>query len=173
MDNILKFIRDPFVLPYKNIPWYRKPKRYLYRQVLQESAGTVVVYKNKTLLIHRGGMWNDWTFPKGVIENGSPKENALRETYEEVGLKVNIIKKLLPNKYAFYVDDEHKKINKTVYYFLAISPTNKVTFDKNPDKDESDSFIEYTWVGFSKAINLVKHQIEKDMLNKAKIEIDQ
>ena len=60
-----------------------------------EAAGGVVVNSNKErLFIHRFGRWD---LPKGKLEKGeSPAEAALREVYEETGLKIKI------NDFAIY-----------------------------------------------------------------------
>jgi 8-oxo-dGTP diphosphatase len=56
-------------------------------------AGTVIHRRGKMLVIKRAeephlGLW---TFPGGIVEEGeSPAEAAVRETLEEVGLKVEI-----------------------------------------------------------------------------------
>lgn len=162
-------IFDSFTLPFKGIPWFKKIQRYFYKNINQESAGCIVFKNNKILLIRRGGVWNDWSFPKGVIEKGSVEENALRETYEEVGLKPKIVKQLTANKYTFYEDNIKKRINKTVYYFLAKSSSDQVVFDRNPDKEEADSFVEYKWIKPIEAVGLVKHDREKEIIEQAEI----
>ena len=57
-------------------------------------AGTIILKGEKILLLFRS-KWNDWSFPKGHVEEGETIEDCLlREVNEETGLKVNIIKNL-------------------------------------------------------------------------------
>ena len=60
----------------------------------EKSCGTIIIDWNKILLI--GAKDDDekmfWSFPKGHQEDGETDvETALRETFEEVGLNVEII----------------------------------------------------------------------------------
>lgn len=84
------------------------------------SAGGIIVNsKNQILMIE--DQWDKWTFPKGHIERGETAEQtALREVKEEVGLKTEIIKKLLTDEYWFVANWEKgkPKVHKTVHWFL-------------------------------------------------------
>ncbi len=56
-------------------------------------AGTIPVYKGKILLLKRGiqPQKGKWTFPAGFVELGESAEDAaVRETWEETGIKVKI-----------------------------------------------------------------------------------
>jgi 8-oxo-(d)GTP phosphatase len=119
----------------------------------------------KLLLIQRGGIYQDWTFPKGKRENNKPIEDeALRETKEETGLNVKIITKLPSNKYSFYIDDKKTKINTEVHYFLAEAISQKFNIQKNIDKKESANFKQAKWVTIDEALNMVKHKSERKIL---------
>jgi 8-oxo-dGTP diphosphatase len=51
------------------------------------AAGGIVVRDGKVLVVHRP-KYDDWTFPKGKAEEGESDEDcALREVYEEAGLR--------------------------------------------------------------------------------------
>lgn len=84
------------------------------------SAGGVVVKKVKTsyLILLLKDKNNNWTFPKGLIEeNEVPQKAAIREIREETGIKkVTFIKQITPIRYYYKFDS--KIINKTVLYFL-------------------------------------------------------
>ena len=45
---------------------------------------------NKLLICHASGArWNQWSIPKGIVEdNEQPIDAAIRETFEETGLKL-------------------------------------------------------------------------------------
>lgn len=80
----------------------------------EKSCGCIVINNGEVLLVkHNDG---HIAFPKGHIENGETEELcALRETFEETGLKVKII-----NGYR-YTQTYFVKQNvlKEVVYFLA------------------------------------------------------
>lgn len=165
---------DPFKLPPQNTFFWIKIKRLWAKTKVQESAGTIVYFKNKKLiplflLIQRGDPYNDWVFPKGVIEEEeNPKQTALLETFEETGLKVKIIKQLTSNFYQFYWDLTNNKFNKTVHYFLAESSSQKTSFDHMPRGDEeSKTFKQIKWFNLEEAVNIVKHIQEKELLKEA------
>jgi bis(5'-nucleosidyl)-tetraphosphatase len=70
------------------------------------------------LIRHRNG--NFWAFPKGHAEQDeSPLEAATRELKEETGLE--IVRLLAPQtlQESYYFTYHHKRIHKTVIYFLA------------------------------------------------------
>ena len=84
------------------------------------SAGTAIVYKGKILLAHTTGRkWSGgYGIPKGGIDKGESKvEAAIRETYEEVGIKLD--KNFVFDKeYTFTVTSRKHKYNKVVYYYI-------------------------------------------------------
>jgi 8-oxo-dGTP pyrophosphatase MutT (NUDIX family) len=86
----------------------------------RKSAGLVILYKGKILLGHSTGRKPNkgYGIPKGGIEEGETKiDAAIRETYEEVGVKVN--KRLIETaEYSFeYVNKKHDTY-KIIYYFI-------------------------------------------------------
>lgn len=69
------------------------------------------------IVCHLGG---HWAFPKGHPEQGeSPKEAAVRELFEETGMKVKRFFRRYPfsEQYVFY--HAGQRISKTVMYYLA------------------------------------------------------
>lgn len=81
------------------------------------AAGTVVVRSGDTdpevLLIHRG-KYDDWSLPKGHVEAGeSAADAAVRETFEETGLTVDLVRPLASMTYPV---GERTKL---VVYFVA------------------------------------------------------
>lgn len=80
----------------------------------EKSCGCIVIDNGEVLLVkHNDG---HIAFPKGHIENGETEEQcALRETYEETGLKVKIIKGYRYTQTYFVKQD----VLKEVVYFLA------------------------------------------------------
>jgi 8-oxo-dGTP pyrophosphatase MutT (NUDIX family) len=94
---------------------------------MEKSAGVVIIYQNKVLLVHPSSSkryFGNYSFPKGHIEEGEkPLDAAIREFYEEVGIKLKPSQ--LNNKmYEIpYIAKKNKKdiprgtIYKTVYYW--------------------------------------------------------
>ena len=59
---------------------------------MKKSAGLVIIQDDKVLLGHptRASWKHSFSLPKGHIEDNEDKiEAAIRETYEEVGIKVD------------------------------------------------------------------------------------
>ena len=81
----------------------------------ETSAGIAIVFDGRVLLAHATGRkWNaGYGIPKGHLEKGeSPLDAAIRETHEEVGIKVdkNLIDK---TEYTFIVSaKKHNYIKK-------------------------------------------------------------
>jgi 8-oxo-dGTP pyrophosphatase MutT (NUDIX family) len=158
-----------------SLPVLRNIRRLWAKRIKEVSAGTIVFYSNGNgssplfLLIERGEPFNDWIFPKGKIKaNEDIKSAALRETKEETGLDVIIYNKIRTYTYTYYWDPTNKKATKTVHYFLAQSRTNRVNSVKTSDeKREAATFKQIKFVDVEEAMQLVKHQVEKDILREA------
>ena len=86
----------------------------------RESAGLAIVYDGKVLLAHttNRGWVGSYGIPKGGIEATESKiEAAVRETQEEVGIKVP--RKLIDKtEYTFVVTTRKYKYTKIVYYYI-------------------------------------------------------
>ena len=64
------------------------------------AAGGVVVRDGRVLLVHRP-RYDDWTFPKGKAEEGESDEAcAVREVYEETGLRCELELELEQTSYV-------------------------------------------------------------------------
>lgn len=86
-----------------------------------EKAGAIILsQKNPSLiaLLYRSKQ-NDWSFPKGHVENNeSPIKAAIREILEETGLSVDLIIDLPP------IDYIHPKENLVVNYMFLMKSKN-------------------------------------------------
>lgn len=169
-----RFLIDPFVLPWKGVSVFQKALRYLYAHHFIYGGGTIICWqrskrsRNLFLLLRRAKPWDDWTFPKGGLQDDeTPEQGALRECFEESGIRCKLIYKTVPNIYTYFNDFTHLKITNTVNYYLAISSSNKVTF-VHADEDEQKEFIDFRWVPIDLAVKMVKHETERKMLKEVK-----
>jgi len=63
------------------------------------AAGGVVVRDGRVCLVHRP-RYDDWSLPKGKLDPGeSFEEAALREVWEEAGLRCRLLHELTPAQY--------------------------------------------------------------------------
>lgn len=109
------------------------------------SAGLVIIYDNKMLLVHPTGQkwYGSYSIPKGHVEEGEEYlDAAIRETQEEVGIKFkpNQIK---PNSEGYInYRDENGKLYKRVYFYI-VELKEHIDIDrKKLQKEEID------WAGF-------------------------
>lgn len=55
------------------------------------SSACVVLKSSSEVLVVKAHYKDHWTFPSGMVdENESPRMAAIRETYEEIGIKLDI-----------------------------------------------------------------------------------
>ncbi len=81
----------------------------------EHSAGGVLFKGDEVLLVLNPS--HVWTFPKGLVERGErPEETAVREVYEETGIRGKVLKPLGYVEYWYTMEGE--KIKKRVDYFL-------------------------------------------------------
>ena len=99
-----------------------------------------------------------WDFPKGHMEEGeTEEETALREIFEEVGLKVNLqqgFREII--SYADGINNVHK----TVVFFLAKTSSFNITLQ---DEEVGD----YLWLEFNDALEKLTYENAKNLLQKA------
>tara|TARA_S200002703_G_scaffold104798_1_gene90924 strand:+ start:286 stop:771 length:486 start_codon:yes stop_codon:yes gene_type:complete len=84
------------------------------------SAGLAIIYDNKVLLAHttNRGWYGSYGIPKGGIEDGESKlDAAIRETQEEVGIKVPM-KLIDTTEHTFTLTTRKYKYTKIVYYYI-------------------------------------------------------
>lgn len=124
------------------------------------SAGGVVILNGLVLTLKK--FQGDWVLPKGRLEEGeSYEETALREVLEETGIK-GIIKKYIGYLKYTYEHADGEKVNKTVYYFLMTTDTDKTIC---PQKEEG--FVEAAFVEEDKILERLRHDAERNMVKKA------
>src|SRR5947209_11380718 len=117
--------------------------------LLVRAAGGIVVRDGKVLLVHRP-KYDDWSFPKGKLDDGeSWAEGALREVEEETGLRCTIGEELGRTHYLVLQGP------KEVRYY-------RMTSDGEPRaQNEVD---EVRWVPFAEARELLTQQRDRELL---------
>ncbi|NPA58139.1 MAG: NUDIX hydrolase [Aquificae bacterium] len=125
------------------------------------SAGGVVYRKREDgdvdLLLIR--VKNRWSFPKGNVEKGEPKDSAaLREVKEETGVDAEIVDYIGEVDYWYSLGLD--RIHKFVYYYLMRYKGGEIT----PQKEEID---EAKFVPLSEAEKLLTYETDRKILKKA------
>ena len=120
------------------------------------SAGGVLFKDNLVLLIQNPS--GVWTFPKGVIEKGeTPEQAALREVYEETGIKGEILDYIGEIQYWYQLHGE--KIFKKVKYYLM----RYVEGEPKPSWEVKEA----KFIPIDTAKKLLKYKGDKEILKKA------
>lgn len=96
-----------------------------------EAAGGVVLREGRVLLVHRP-RYDDWTLPKGKLDRGESFEDAaLREVWEETGLRCTLGRELPGIEYR-----DRKDRPKVVRYWLMELDEEPGAFEPNDEVDE-------------------------------------
>ncbi|WP_099188466.1 NUDIX hydrolase [Tepidibacter mesophilus] len=129
------------------------------------SAGGVVLFGNAILLLRKYN--GDWVLPKGKVEKNEEKdEAALREVFEESGVKGEIIKYLGEIHYTFKENwDENKTVHKTVFWYLMKAKTMNTI----PQREEG--FVDAKFIHINRVVDLAKYDDEKEIIKVALNEI--
>jgi 8-oxo-dGTP diphosphatase len=95
-----------------------KSKRWL-RSLPKRASSSAMILENSIgqVLIVKSGYKPYWTFPGGIVDpHETPKEAAIRETLEEVGITVN------PKKVEFVAVIDRKSTYADTYQFIFKAP---------------------------------------------------
>jgi 8-oxo-dGTP pyrophosphatase MutT (NUDIX family) len=115
-----------------------------------KAAGGVVERGGEVLLVHRP-QYDDWSFPKGKLEEGETWETAaLREVEEETGLRCELLGELGRTHYLV------AKGPKEVRYFRMSCPG-----EARP-QNEVD---EVRWLPVAEARELLTHERDRALLD--------
>ena len=86
------------------------------------SCGGVVIFRGKILLLYKNykNKYEGWVLPKGTVEEGEEyKDTAMREVYEETGVKATLMKYIGKSQYSFTVPED--VVEKTVHWYLMMA----------------------------------------------------
>jgi 8-oxo-dGTP pyrophosphatase MutT (NUDIX family) len=116
--------------------------------IYQEVGGSIhfLIIKN------RDG--KHWGFPKGHVEAGeTEEETALREVFEEVGLKIKIVSDFRGG-FKYKVNE---RTEKEIVYFLAESKSSIV-------KVQVEEIEEFKWCKLDEAIKVLTYNDDRRLL---------
>jgi 8-oxo-dGTP diphosphatase len=121
-----------------------------------QAAGGVIVRDGRVALVHRP-RYDDWTLPKGKLEPEEESEQAaLREVWEETGLRCRLGRELEPTTYT-----DHKGRPKRVRYWMMEPESGE--FAPNEEVDE------LRWLGPEQAEALLTHDRDRALLREVHI----
>ena len=126
------------------------------------SCGGVVIYRGKILTLYKSykNKYEGWVLPKGTVEEGEDfKDTAIREVWEEAGVKASIIKYVGKSQYNFTVPED--TVEKEVHWFLMMANS----YYSKPQREEY--FIDSGYYKFHEAYHLLKFSNERQILEMA------
>jgi 8-oxo-dGTP diphosphatase len=119
-----------------------------------EAAGGVVLQDGRVALVHRP-KYDDWTLPKGKLDAGeSFEEAALREVWEETGLRTRLERELPAVEYS--VGDRPKVVR---YWLMSV--------ESDPGFERNDEVDELRWLSPADAAALLTYDRDKGVLEAA------
>ena len=139
------------------VSFYTKNRPFVLECYYERSCGAVV-YRNiggtiRYLLI-KNRRSSNWSFPKGHVEDGETfEETAMREVYEEAGIKIKIFPGFM-SKSQYTIQN---RIQKTVMIFAATTNDEKTRIQPEEIED-------YIWLPFESAFNCLKFENDKAIL---------
>ncbi|MDR2044558.1 MAG: NUDIX domain-containing protein [Clostridium sp.] len=126
------------------------------------SCGGVVVFRGKILLLYKNyrTKYEGWVLPKGTVEQGEEyKDTAVREVWEESGVRAAIMKYIGKSEYSFSLPED--TVEKDVHWYLMMADS----YYSKPQIEEY--FADSGYYKYHEAYHLLKFANEKQILEKA------
>ena len=112
------------------------------------AAGGLVLRDGRVAVVHRP-RYDDWSLPKGKLDEGEDFEQAaLREVEEETGLRCRIVRSLGDTTYR-----DHKDRDKLVRYYEMQ--------DDGGEFVENDEVDELRWLPLAEARELLSYEFDR------------
>jgi len=119
--------------------------------LLVRAAGGIVVRDGAVLLVHRP-KYDDWSFPKGKLEDGeSWEDGAVREVEEETGLRCTVGREIGRTHYVVLQGP------KEVRYY-------EMTCDSEPHAQNEVDAVR--WVPLDEAREVLSHERDRLLLDR-------
>ena len=116
------------------------------------AAGGVVVRDGEVLVVHRP-RYDDWSLPKGKLEDGETWEDAaLREVHEETGVACRLLRELDDDHYT-----DRKGRSKRVRWWL-MEPLSTAM------RDADDEVDDVRWIALDEASELLSYDHDRALL---------
>ncbi len=115
------------------------------------AAGGVVVREGRVAIVHRP-RYDDWSLPKGHVDDGESWEDAaLREVEEECGLRCVLGEELPPTDYE--VAGEPKRVR-----WWRMTVAEDLGFTRNEESDE------LWWVTPAQALEILSYPADRELV---------
>jgi 8-oxo-dGTP diphosphatase len=119
-----------------------------------EAAGGVVIDDDRVAVVHRP-KYDDWSLPKGKLDPGeSFEEAALREVWEETGIRARLERELPAVRYSV------RERPKVVRYWL-------MSVESDPGFVPNDEVDELRWLSPADAAALLTYDRDREVLSAA------
>lgn len=126
------------------------------------SCGGVVIFRGKILLLYKNfkNRYEGWVLPKGTVEKGEKHvETALREVFEESGVKATVMRYIGKSEYSFSVPQD--VVEKEVHWYLMMADN----YYSRPQREEF--FVDSGYYKYHEAYHLLRFSNEKQILERA------
>jgi len=119
-----------------------------------KAAGGVVVRADGLIAVIHRPRYDDWSLPKGKLEDGESFETgALREVEEETGIRGRILEELEPTEYV-----DRKGRDKIVRWYRMDLDGEPVAFAPNDEVDE------LRWLTPAEARDLLSYEHDRALV---------